>query len=146
MSFAAPPRRSTPDTICEPRSALMAMHPRLPERFWAKVDRNGPVPAHRPELGPCWVWEAGHERHGYGRVGWGAAAMLAHRWAYREAHGSIPELPLDHLCVNPPCVRPSHLEAVPQRENMRRGTIVSAREASQRSKTRCGHRSEERRL
>ena len=21
------------------------------ERFWAKVDKNGPVPAHRPELG-----------------------------------------------------------------------------------------------
>src|ERR1035437_916757 len=34
------------------------------ERFWAKVDRNGPVPAHRPELGPCWVWEAGHDRPG----------------------------------------------------------------------------------
>jgi hypothetical protein len=28
----------------------------LEERFWEKVDKNGPVPAHRPELGPCWVW------------------------------------------------------------------------------------------
>ena len=31
----------------------------LEERFWRKVDKNGPIPEHRPELGPCWVWTAG---------------------------------------------------------------------------------------
>src|SRR5438477_8325240 len=25
------------------------------ETFWKRVDKNGPVPAHRPELGPCWI-------------------------------------------------------------------------------------------
>lgn len=25
-------------------------------RFWVKVDKNGTAPAHRPELGPCWLW------------------------------------------------------------------------------------------
>ena|ERR1700694_1946906 len=30
-------------------------------RFWLKVNQNGPVPEHRPELGPCWVWTAALE-------------------------------------------------------------------------------------
>jgi hypothetical protein len=27
----------------------------LGERFWVKVNKDGPVPVHCPELGPCWV-------------------------------------------------------------------------------------------
>jgi len=35
--------------------------------------------------------------------------------------GPIPDgLHLDHLCANPPCVRPDHLEPVTQAENNRR--------------------------
>lgn len=25
-------------------------------RFWTYVDRNGPVPECRPDLGTCWLW------------------------------------------------------------------------------------------
>jgi hypothetical protein len=45
----------------------------LPERFWKKVDKNGPVPAHRPELGPCWLWTGALVGRGY-RVGLGYGA------------------------------------------------------------------------
>ena len=31
-------------------------YPPVEERFWPKVDKNGPVPEPHPELGPCWVW------------------------------------------------------------------------------------------
>ncbi|MBU6428993.1 MAG: hypothetical protein KGR26_08285, partial [Cyanobacteria bacterium REEB65] len=24
--------------------------------FWAQVDKDGPIPSHRPDLGPCWIW------------------------------------------------------------------------------------------
>ena len=41
----------------------------LEDRFWAKVDKNGPVPAHRPELGPCWIWTAARFKRGYGKFG-----------------------------------------------------------------------------
>lgn len=34
----------------------MPRNPPLEERFWAKVNKDGPIPEHRPELGPCWVW------------------------------------------------------------------------------------------
>ena len=36
----------------------------LGERFWSKVDKNGPIPSHRPELGPCWIWIARRDRYG----------------------------------------------------------------------------------
>ena len=92
------------------------------ERFWEKVDRNGPVPAHRPELGPCWLWCAQKLTSGYGRftVSTGKQ-VVAHRMAYELVRGAIPDgLELDHLCKNEPCVNPSHLEPVTSRVNILR--------------------------
>jgi hypothetical protein len=46
----------------------------------------------------------------------------AHRVAYEWTKGAIPDgLVIDHLCRNPRCVNPDHLEAVTQKENCRRG-------------------------
>jgi hypothetical protein len=45
--------------MAEPNRKLPPLTQQDIERFWSKVDRNGPVPEHRPELGPCWVWTAG---------------------------------------------------------------------------------------
>ena len=36
------------------RSRWDGMTPEM--RLLAKVDKNGPLPEKRPELGPCWVW------------------------------------------------------------------------------------------
>ena len=97
------------------------------ERFWAKVDKHGPIPEHRLDLGPCWVWTAGTNRAGYGKFGVGREAgkqliVQAHRFAYELLAGSIPEgLELDHLCRNRPCVNPDHMEPVTHAENMARG-------------------------
>lgn len=85
------------------------------ERFWEKVDRDGPIPAHRPELGPCWVWTARRNAKGYGtfclthRVK-GARCILAPRVAYTLAFGFFgPAFRVLHKCDAPPCVRPDHL-------------------------------------
>lgn len=87
------------------------------ERFWSMVDKEG--------NNGCWLWTGGKrgdygfftidrdERH---------TTMGAHRYAYLSSVGPIPEgLQLDHLCRNPPCVNPGHLEPVTIAENLRRG-------------------------
>jgi hypothetical protein len=83
--------------------------PTTEERFWAKVDRNGPIPAHRPELGSCWVWTAGKSR-GYGLFHGFERPWRAHRLSYLLCVGNIPAgLLVLHRCDNPSCVRPDHL-------------------------------------
>lgn len=103
------------------------------ERFWAKVNKDGPLPELRPDLGPCWVW-TGASTVGYGafRLGRQRVTVGAHRWAYEETIGPIPDgLHLDHVCRRPICVNVEngHLEPVTPAENIRRGESSSARAA-----------------
>lgn len=81
-------------------------------RFWPKVQKTD----------GCWLWIAAADNHGYGKFGVAGKLMLAHRFSYELQRGTIPEgLTLDHLCRNPRCVNPDHLEPVTQRENTLRG-------------------------
>lgn len=93
------------------------------DRFWARVDKNGPIPGYRPELGPCWLWTGYCDQEGYGRHNLShGRPVLAHRESYRQIEGEIPAgLELDHLCRVRHCVNPEHLEPVTHAENMRRG-------------------------
>lgn len=98
-------------------------------RFWAKVDKSG----------ECWIWTGTINRSGYGMFSTGGfpRTMTAHRWAYIDSYGAIPDgLQLDHLCRTRACVRPSHLEAVTARVNVLRGEGLAAKEAVQ---THCIH-------
>lgn len=74
----------------------------------------------------CWVWTATLDRHGYGTF-WLGRNVGAHR-ASLLLHGI--ELPagmdVDHLCRNPACVNPSHLEVVTRRTNILRGAAPTA--------------------
>lgn len=93
------------------------------DRLWRKVDKNGPVPEHRPDLGPCWIW-TGAKTLGYGviQMGRGVGTKGTHILAYNLLVGEVPEgLELDHLCRVPACCNPSHLEPVPHRVNALRG-------------------------
>lgn len=86
------------------------------ERFWEKVDKSG----------ECWLWLGTIKPRSNGN---GAGAfrdenrkiVLAHRWAYENLVGPIPSgLEIDHLCFNPRCVNPKHLEPVDGLTNKRR--------------------------
>jgi len=93
------------------------------ERFWEKVNKNGPAPAERPGLGPCWIWEAGKTAQGYGGFHPTKYELeLAHRWSFKYHGGELePAYVVDHLCRNRTCVNPAHLEQVTNEENLRRG-------------------------
>jgi hypothetical protein len=54
--------------------------PILIERFWSKVNKDGPIPASCPELGPCWLWTRSCYYNGYGQFAYGNRASSARRW------------------------------------------------------------------
>jgi hypothetical protein len=86
----------------------------LHDRFWAKVDA----------MGDCWEWTGGKQDRRYGifHPNGSATGEMAHRFAWELLVGPIPDgLTLDHLCRNPSCVNPDHLEPVTIAENLMRG-------------------------
>lgn len=58
----------------------------------------------------CWEW-TGYKKDGYGHFSNGGKTYMAHRWSWRFVAGlPLPEEDLDHICTNPACVRPGHLQ------------------------------------
>ena len=83
----------------------------IEHRFWNHVDKNGPIPAHCPHLGPCWIWTGAVDKDGYGRPSVERTRRVrAPRISWAWAHGEIPKGKwVLHRCDNPPCVNPDHL-------------------------------------
>lgn len=82
------------------------------ENFWKKVEKTE----------TCWLWTGTKTQHGYGRLARRGQWHVAHRFAYLNLVGPIPDgLELDHLCRVRHCVRPDHLEPVTHTVNVRRG-------------------------
>jgi len=82
------------------------------EKFWSRVDLSR----------DCWEWSASRNAQGYGQFAMNGKTRSAYRVSYEWLVGGIPDgLEIDHLCRNPSCVNPSHLEAVTHTENVRRG-------------------------
>jgi hypothetical protein len=110
------------------------------DRFWAKVEKTD----------ECWLWTAALTSRGYGDFALASRRNIsAHRFAYEEANGPVPEgLEIDHTCHNGTgcpgeaaclhrrCVNPDHLEAITHAENIRRGNGPFGEKARQ---THCIH-------
>lgn len=92
----------------------------IEERFFEKVRFTN----------SCWFWEGARQWKGHGSFYYAGDRIPAHRWAYEYLVGPIPPgLYLDHLCMNPPCVNPAHLEPVTNAENLRRAVAAYQKES-----------------
>ena len=92
--------------------------PSLEDRFWAKVDKAD---------SGCWEW-TGFLQNGYGKFQDASGKVrMAHRVWYEHVNGPVlTELQLDHLCRNPRCVNPDHLEPVSPAVNNARSESLSS--------------------
>lgn len=91
------------------------------ERFYAKVQPSN-------DGADCWLWTGATDPTGYGRFATEGRVALAHRVAWELMVGPIPEgMQIDHLCRRRECVNHQHLEPVPQRLNILRGSAPNAR-------------------
>lgn len=108
----------------------MSLTPAEIERFEEKTRREG----------ECVVWTAGTDRDGYGTFYLRRKNRRAHRVAYFNAYGAIPEgYVVNHTCQNRGCVNPTHLRLATVKENaLRESNSVAALNAR---KTHCpkGH-------
>lgn len=98
----------------------------LSERFWAKVNK-GPG---------CWEWLGSKHPSGHGTIRVGAGPKYAHRVSLEMAGQAIPQgCEVDHICMNPSCVRPDHLRVATRKQNeenkpMRRASASGLRGVS----------------
>lgn len=80
----------------------------------------------RPDPSGCWGWDGAHSKDGYGQLYVRPRMLYAHRVAYRLYVGPLVDgLVIDHLCQNPGCCNPAHLEQIEHRENIRRGRAAT---------------------
>jgi hypothetical protein len=81
-------------------------------RFVARIERSD----------GCWLWTGALNSWGYGHFYIRGRHERAPRYSYNLFTGPIPSgAVIDHVCRNPACVNPAHLEAVSVSENARRG-------------------------
>ena len=82
----------------------------------AKVQRR--VSYTVDEASGCWIWNGSLKPDGYGRFMLHGRQVVAHRYFWEQLFGPVPAGHfLHHVCYNPSCVNPSHLELVTPKEH-----------------------------
>lgn len=86
------------------------------DKFWSRVNKNGPTMPHMTT--PCWEWEASHCSEGRGNVVYKGKTQLIHRMAWFFTYGQWPEPCCLHSCDNRRCCNPNHLREGTRQDNV----------------------------
>lgn len=82
----------------------------LKERLYSKTEED-------PTTG-CWNWTGAKTPGGYGRISDGKKKPPAHQVSWKVHYGPIlSNHEIDHVCENPSCVNPDHLQAVTREQH-----------------------------
>ncbi len=91
-------------------------------------------------LDGCWPWTGGTVSRNRGRIDKDGRGQYVHKLVWEMLNGPVPDgLELDHLCLNPNCVNPRHLEAVTHQENSRRAGLQTHNSRTPRTHCAKGH-------
>lgn len=93
----------------------------LEERFWAKVNKDGPLMTHMDTA--CWLWTGAtngtRPGMGHGSIFGQGRKWYVHRLSYLWHYGELPKgMEVEHRCHQPPCVNPQHLRLTTRKQNM----------------------------
>lgn len=81
--------------------------------------------------GECWLWTGSMYPEGYGQFHFQGKSGNAHRAAYILSRGPISsDLVVDHKCHNRACVRPDHLQAVTNKQNLENIGVLNSNNSS----------------
>jgi hypothetical protein len=78
----------------------------------------------------CWEWTGVRIKDGYGMLSVKGQRFLAHRYALGLHLGRpiMPSIEVRHICHNPPCFNPEHLEEGTHQQNMT-DMVIAERQA-----------------
>lgn len=87
----------------------------------------------------CWEWGRYTDKVGYGRFYNGSKVVGAHQFSWVMTNGELPAgKQINHACDNRKCVRPDHLWAGTQAENIR-DMVLKGRSRAGKPECRRGH-------
>jgi len=87
----------------------------------------------------CWIWQGNKDKEGYARFNYQKKKCRVHRISYLLfVDKLITNYIIHHVCGNPSCVNPGHLQQITKQEHNFRGNSASSLNNRKEKCPKCG--------